>query len=67
MADLGPDVGDGVEIARVTIVKTFDDNAEGGAAIWVGYSDGLGLADALGMIAFAQAMTPRTYLDEDDG
>lgn len=63
--DHAPDVGNGIEMARITIVKTFDDDAEGGAGIWTSYSDGLGLADALGMLAYSQATTFRTYMGDD--
>ncbi len=56
----------GSEVARITIVKAFDDAAEGGEAITTTYSDHLSLVDALGMLAFAQATTVRTYLDEDE-
>lgn len=55
-----------VELARITIVKTYDDDADGGEAIITTYSDSLGLADALGMLAFASAMTVRDYLDDAD-
>jgi hypothetical protein len=51
-----------LEIARITIVKRFDDQADGGDTIHTTYSDGLGLADALGMLAFAQATTAHDYL-----
>lgn len=54
-----------VEVARITIVKTFDDNADGGMACFVGYSDDLSLIDALGMVAFAQATTLDTYTEDD--
>ena len=50
-----------VEVARITIVKTFDDQAEGGMACTVAYSDDLGMLDALGMLAFATATTPDTF------
>ncbi len=55
-----------VELARITIVKTYDDNADGGEAITTTYSEHLGLADALGMLAFSQAMTVRHYLGDDE-
>lgn len=55
-----------VEVARITIVKTFDDNADGGMGCWVGYSDDLSLIDALGMVAFAQATTLGNYMDDDE-
>ena len=56
------------EIARITIAKTFDQDADGGEAIVTSYSDGLSLVDALGMLAFAQATTFDTYVNdaEDD-
>ena len=59
----------GVEIARITIVKTFDDDAPGGSAVWTTYSDGLTLLDAMGMIAWALAVVYKDYGtpgDEDD-
>jgi len=56
---------DPVEIARITIVKTYDDDADGGEAIFTAYSENLSLVDALGMLAFAQAMTVRQYLGDD--
>jgi hypothetical protein len=62
MAD---DDADQVEIARITIVKSFDDRADGGAAVVTTYSDNLALIDALGMLAFATQMTVRTYLGDD--
>lgn len=63
----GPELPEGsVEVARITIVKTFDDDAEGGAAIYTSYSENLPLVDALGMLAFSQAMTVRDYLGDDD-
>jgi hypothetical protein len=65
-ANSEPDIGEGVEIARIVIIKTFDDTADGGSAIFTCYSDGLALTDALGMLAFAQAMTVRDYLGDDD-
>jgi hypothetical protein len=55
-----------VELARITIVKRYDDDADGGEAIVTTYSDGLSLVDALGMLAFAQATTLPTYLDDDE-
>lgn len=58
---------DGPEIARITIVETFADEAEGGSAITIVYSDGLGLADALGMLAFAQATTAHEFLHDATG
>ena len=54
------------EIARITIVKTFDDDADGGEAIVTEYSEGLSLVDALGMLAFAQATTFDTYVQQAD-
>ena len=50
-----------VEVARITIVKTFDDNMPGGSGVFTHYSEGLSLLDALGMLAFATATTPDTY------
>lgn len=58
--------GDQVEMARITIVKTFDDQADGGMAVTTTYSENLALIDALGMLAFATQMTVRTYLDDDE-
>ena len=55
-----------IEVARITIVKTFDDNAEGGAAVFVNYGGDLALVDALGMLAFAQATAFDTYANEED-
>jgi hypothetical protein len=57
---------DSIEVARITITKTFTDEVEGGSAIFTSYSDGLGLADALGMLAFSQVMTVREYLGDDE-
>lgn len=54
------------ELARITIVKTFNDDADGGEAIQTTYSEGLSLVDALGMLAFAQATTFPTYAGDDD-
>lgn len=54
-----------VEVARITIVKTFDDNSDGGVGCFIGYSDSLSLIDALGMVAFAQATTLNTYMEDD--
>lgn len=55
------------EVARIVIVKTFDDLAPGGEAVAAAYSDGLSLLDALGMLAFTTATTPDTYgMTEDD-
>lgn len=64
--DMAPDVGDGIEVARLTIIKTFDDHADGGAAIRASWSDGLALADALGMLAFAEHTIVRAVLDGDE-
>ena len=50
-----------IEVARITIVKTFTDDAEGGAGVFMSYSDDLGLLDALGMLAFAQATAPGDF------
>ncbi len=55
-----------IEVARITITKHFNDQAEGGASIGVEYSEDLALVDALGMLAFAQWSTPRVYLDAGD-
>ena len=55
------------EVARITIVKYFDDNAADGEAVYARYSDGLSLLDALGMLAFTTATTPDTYgMTEDE-
>lgn len=54
------------EIARITIIKSFDDDADGGEAVLTQYSDGLSLVDALGMLAFAQATTLDTYMNDED-
>lgn len=63
-----PDLPEGaVEVARITIVKTFDDTAEGGMACEVGYSDQLCLLDALGMLAYATHVTPETYNADAEG
>lgn len=54
-----------LEVARITIVKTLDDDGE--VIITTTISDGrLALSDALGMLAFAQAMTVRDYLGDDE-
>jgi hypothetical protein len=53
-----------LEVARITIVKTLDAE-EGDDIITTTYSAGLALSDALGMLAFAQAMVVRDYLDDD--
>lgn len=50
-----------VEVARITIVKTFDEDADGGVACEVSYSDDLTLLDALGLLAFATTTTPDNY------
>lgn len=59
---------DTLEIARITIVKVFDDESDGGTAILTKFSDSLPLLDALGMLTFAQAAVTREYFfdDEDD-
>lgn len=54
-----------VELARITIVKRYDDAADGGEAVITTYSEGLSLLDALGMLAFAQATTLSDYLDDE--
>jgi hypothetical protein len=51
-----------IEVARVTITKHFNDDADGGTSVSVSYSADLPLIDALGMLAFAQWVTPREYL-----
>lgn len=63
--DTDADPPQGVEVARITIVKTFDADADGGAAVWTTYSDGLTLIDALGMLAFAQATTFHNYRGDE--
>lgn len=61
-----PELPDTVtEVARVVIVKTFDDDADGGEAIVTTYSEGLSLVDALGMLAFSTWATPSTYIDDE--
>lgn len=50
-------------IASITIRKTFDDHADGGEAVFVEWSDGLGLADALGMLAFTEHAMVRQLMD----
>lgn len=64
MAD--DDVDEGVEIARITIVKSFNDAADGGFMVATTYSEGLALVDALGMLAFSTQMTVREYLGDDE-
>jgi len=52
-----------MEIARITIVKSlFEDDV----VIRTLRSDDLPLVDALGMLAFSQAMIVRDYLGEDE-
>ena len=55
-----------VEVTCITIRKVFDDAADGGTAIYAEWSDGLGMADALGMLAFTEHMLVRDFLGDDD-
>lgn len=64
---MGDDPLDGTtEIASITIRKLFDDSADGGVAIFTQWSDDLGLADALGMLSFAEHTFARRILGDDD-
>lgn len=56
----------GPEVARIEIVKRFNDDAEGGMSVHVTYGDDLTLLDALGMLAFAQATAFDTYTNEEE-
>lgn len=51
----------GIEVARITIVKTFDDEAEGSMAVWTTSSQGLSLIDAMGMLAFSSGVVYRDF------
>lgn len=54
------------EVARITITKVFDDDAVGGTAVCYQLSEGLGLADALGMLTMVEHFVVRDAMCDDD-
>jgi hypothetical protein len=63
--DSDADAPRGIEVSRVTIVKTFDNDAEGGAGCWITYSEGLSMIDAVGMISFALIQVKDDYMGQE--